>query len=247
MNKQVLRILEMEFLCKNWFQNTNLFIHRSLPPPHGSVVILILWGSRWVSCTLSLWRRSPLADTPSPTSEWRRHFKMLGFTWGLSPSGISAIWINRFVFWNQFLHKNSIYKPRCIFCLGSSVEYPLPYNFWLKLYSGESYEVQGNCGVFSFFLKYFLPNCRCMLYGRKWSIQMHYKYTLAARWASVICFIPSVHFSDFFYVNNRLWFEIYSSRWYKSIVSLIPCFSYWEMNESMVFLKEIGPQNGSKF
>ena len=110
MNKQVLRILEMEFLCKNWFQNTNLFIHRSLPPPHGSVVILILWGSRWVSCTLSLWRRSPLADTPSPTSEWRRHFKMLGFTRGLLPSGISAIWINRFVFWNQFLHKNSIFS-----------------------------------------------------------------------------------------------------------------------------------------
>ena len=38
MNKQVLRILEMEFLCKNKFQNTNLFIHRSLPPPHGSDV-----------------------------------------------------------------------------------------------------------------------------------------------------------------------------------------------------------------
>ena len=29
---------------------------------------------------------------------------------------------------------------------------------------------------------------------------------------TIVCFIPSVHFSDFFYVNNRLWFEIYSNR-----------------------------------
>ena len=33
---------------------------------------------------------------PFATGEWRRHFKMLGCTRGLSPSGISAIWINRF-------------------------------------------------------------------------------------------------------------------------------------------------------
>ena len=29
---------------------------------------------------------------------------------------------------------------------------------------------------------------------------------------TIVCFIPSVLFSDFFYVNNRLWFEIYSNR-----------------------------------
>ena len=28
---------------------------------------------------------------PFATGKWRRHFKMLGFTRGLSPSGISAI------------------------------------------------------------------------------------------------------------------------------------------------------------
>ena len=28
----------------------------------------------------------------------------------------------------------------------------------------------------------------------------------------IVCFIPSVHFSDFSYVNNRLWFEIYGNR-----------------------------------
>ena len=27
----------------------------------------------------------------------------------------------------------------------------------------------------------------------------------------IVCFTPSVHFSDFFYVNNRLWFEIYGN------------------------------------
>ena len=25
---------------------------------------------------------------------------------------------------------------------------------------------------------------------------------------TIVCFIPSIYFSDFFYVNNRLWFEI---------------------------------------
>ena len=52
---------------------------------------------------------------------------------------------------------------------------------------------------------------------------------------TIVCFIPSVHFSDFFYVNNRLWFEIYGNRWYKSIVTLISCFSYREINQAMVF------------
>ena len=28
----------------------------------------------------------------------------------------------------------------------------------------------------------------------------------------IVYFIPSVHFSDFFYVNNRLWFDIYGNR-----------------------------------
>ena len=29
---------------------------------------------------------------------------------------------------------------------------------------------------------------------------------------TIVCFIPSVRFSDFFYVSNRLWFEMYSNR-----------------------------------
>ena len=29
---------------------------------------------------------------------------------------------------------------------------------------------------------------------------------------TIVGFISSVHFSDFFYVNNRLWFEIYCNR-----------------------------------
>ena len=29
---------------------------------------------------------------------------------------------------------------------------------------------------------------------------------------TIVCFIPSVHFSDFFYVSNRLWFEMYGNR-----------------------------------
>ena len=28
----------------------------------------------------------------------------------------------------------------------------------------------------------------------------------------IVCFIPSVHFSDFLYVNNRLWFEMHGNR-----------------------------------
>ena len=28
----------------------------------------------------------------------------------------------------------------------------------------------------------------------------------------IVGFIPSVHFLDFFYVNNGLWFEIYGNR-----------------------------------
>ena len=47
---------------------------------------------------------------------------------------------------------------------------------------------------------------------------------------TIVCFITSVHFSDFFYVNNRFWFEIYGNRWYKSMVRLISCCSYWEIN-----------------
>ena len=29
---------------------------------------------------------------------------------------------------------------------------------------------------------------------------------------NIVCFIPSLHSSYFFYVNNRLWFEIYGNR-----------------------------------
>ena len=61
-----LRILEMEFLFKNWFQNTNLSIHgASLLPTDPKILILMtVWDAG--ACAVALTGVSPQANSQLP-------------------------------------------------------------------------------------------------------------------------------------------------------------------------------------
>ena len=104
-------LVNMEFLFKNWFQNTNLSIHiarfsasESLRAYTNTPKKSPFFASSWCFAN----RDAPASATAHAPASTRSLVSKLTGPWG----GGRDLWIYRFVFWNQFLNKNSISRIR---------------------------------------------------------------------------------------------------------------------------------------
>ena len=101
----------MEFLFKNWFQNTNLSIHIARFSASESLRAYINTPKKSPFFASSIGfanKDAPASATAhAPASTWSLVSKLTDL-WG----GGRDLWIDRFVFWNQFLNKNSISRIR---------------------------------------------------------------------------------------------------------------------------------------
>ena len=100
----------MEFLFKNWFQNTNLSIHiarfsaSESPRAYINTQKSPFFAGSWHFASGD----APVSATAhAPASHMFISIKTFG-----SVGRREGLWIDRFVFWNQFLNKNSISRIR---------------------------------------------------------------------------------------------------------------------------------------